>query len=392
MEENNKKKQKIYFAQTVILLTGVIGGLLCGHIENQSPERLLGNTIMILLLLAVSGLQFRYDAINHKLNYNNSEHVIRYLVSVEAGMLFAYVCCLLPTEGWPFLFLFVAISLFSNETTGIVTASSLLLIPVLVGGAGINAFALYFICGVFAVILFRNVEESNLGVLVLLSGMVMLVCLTSNVILTLDTVFRPELFIIPIVNIVINVLLIMIVLKYFFANIIYLYREHYLELNNPENSVMTELKTKDKNTYMRSIHTAYFCDRIGKCLQLDTDALKCAAYYHCMGEELAKKMVDKMMPPLPDRILSEYREFKKQGIRSREAAVLLYSDSVVSAYLLMSKNEGNNAVDIKTLIEAVDKKIRESSILDNCEITTKELSVMKKIFREEKLYYDFLRG
>ena len=107
---------------------------------------------------------------------------------------------------------------------------------------------------------------------------------------------------------------------------------------------------------------------------------------------MAKKMVDKMMPPLPDRILSEYREFKKQGIRSREAAVLLYSDSVVSTYLLMSKNEGNNAVDINTLIEAVDKKIRESSILDNCEITTKELSVMKKIFREEKLYYDFLRG
>lgn len=43
------------------------------------------------------------------------------------------------------------------------------------------------------------------------------------------------------------------------------------------------------------------------------------------------------------------------------------------------------------MIETVFKKKLESMQLWDCDITLEELTAMKNLFKEEKLYYDFLR-
>ena len=58
-------------------------------------------------------------------------------------------------------------------------------------------------------------------------------------------------------------------------------------------------------------------------------------------------------------------------------------------YLL--KKDKDAKIDYDNLIDSIiDKKISEGELKDY-DVTFRELEVMKKIMKKEKLYYDFLR-
>ena len=68
--------------------------------------------------------------------------------------------------------------------------------------------------------------------------------------------------------------------------------------------------------------------------------------------------------------------------------MLVLSDAVVAAILYLISRNGDQALDYDRIIETVFKKKLETPLL---QITMEELTQMKKLFKEEKLYYDFLR-
>jgi len=106
-------------------------------------------------------------------------------------------------------------------------------------------------------------------------------------------------------------------------------------------------------------------------------------------EQVADLAIQYVFPPMTGRILQEFLD-KNVPIRKKETAVLLMSDAVISSILfLLSKEKG--PIDYEQVIDTVFRKKIESDVLKDCEITMAELTLMKKIFKEEKLYYDFLR-
>jgi hypothetical protein len=58
--------------------------------------------------------------------------------------------------------------------------------------------------------------------------------------------------------------------------------------------------------------------------------------------------------------------------------------------ILITKSEGMG-LDYDYIIDNVFKRFDETDAFVDCDITIKELVIMQKIFKEEKLYYDFLR-
>ncbi len=81
---------------------------------------------------------------------------------------------------------------------------------------------------------------------------------------------------------------------------------------------------------------------------------------------------------------------KTAPIKQKETAVLLMSDAVISSILYLFA-QNSDVPDYDKIIDTVFKQKLESNVLQVCSITLEELYRMKKIFKEEKLYYDFLR-
>lgn len=376
-------------AEAALITVGILGmGLLC-RIRKQPGDRLLGNCVMILLMLAVVCFHLRREYVNDSLDYDNGKHIFRFFLCLGIGLAAAFACGFLPVGGWPFLLVFIMLSLFSNMSVGLLASTCLLLVSVLLSGSDAGGFALYFVSGVFAVTLFQRLgKDFKIGVPVFLSILCLLVCETANVILVANE--RPdfESFVIPVANMIVSSVLLLGCLKMFSSMVVYRHREKYLDIIDSENPVIARLRERDRNEYMHCVHTTYFCERIGKRLGLEVEALKSAGYYYRLGGELTQMLEDEQFPPNAREILLDYRN-RQAGMKKKETAVLYCADMVVGSVKTAIESEGE--VNFDRLIDAIFSRLFRDKVFDKCEISVGELRTMQQIFKEEKLYYDFLR-
>lgn len=335
----------------------------------------------------------------HLYEYDNEDHLLRFTGLYAVCFILAAACSYLPSAGWPFLFIFVLLSLFSNTIIGICAGGLLLAVSVLLAGCGVEVFVLYFTCGMTGAGIFRRLNDRDkLIVPVLLSVAFLLVGETACVVIYANETLKWELFLVPFMNVIINILLLFILLKFFSNLVIYKYRDKYMVVNDQEFTLLVDLKAHSKEEYYRAVHTAYFCDRIAKKLKLDVDAAKAGGYYHRIGLLLGKVSLEKTeellaphaFPPAACRLLTEYLT-PGVPLKSKEAAVLLLADTVISSVLKLFAKDSKAEIDYDILIERIFKEKMEDSILSESSITMGELISMKNTFKEEKLYYDFLR-
>ena len=129
-----KNKEKNGFSRLLLpeILTVLIGGAAVyglGLLGKQlSVENALRDAVMAALGLAVSGFFLRREVVDSRLDYDNGEHLRRFWTAVWCSLLFSLTCAFLPAGGWPFLAVFVVLSLFSNLSVGIVFSGVFLMI------------------------------------------------------------------------------------------------------------------------------------------------------------------------------------------------------------------------------------------------------------------------
>lgn len=404
MEEGKPQKQKkersntTLIAVVLVFLTVSATGAF-SFLRNMSTTDLIRNLViscvgglLVIFLMAQARYYKEYD-------YDNDEKEGRFLAMYLLGLVMAVACAFLPPSGWPFLVVFVSLALFSNSLIGLASGTLLLTVTMMLSAAPMAMFVMYFVCGLVGVSLFRKLDDNyKIGIPLLISVMLLTVVETACVVIYANETLKPELFMIPMMNVVMSLILLLIILKVFSALVIYRYRDKYMEINDPECELLVEMKNKSKESYYQAVHTAYFCDRIARRLNLDADATKAGGYYHKIGmikddnsfEQVAEIAIQYMFPPMTGRILQEFLD-KKTPITKKETAVLLMSDAVVSSILFLFSKEPSGTIDYEQVIDTVFKKKLETAVLKDCEISMAELTLMKKIFKEEKLYYDFLR-
>ncbi len=374
----------------LLALLGIVSPFYMGVLQ-QGADRVLCHMVLIVLGIAVLGFCLRRAMLRGDLDYDNSRYPGRFWLCFLMGLAVALACVFLPVAAWPFLPVYVLLTLFGSMNLGVLGASLLLAVPVCLTGAGTEVFLMYFISGLFGAGLFQHLKNGfRAGIPFLLSLGSLLVCETAGTVLVMNARPEIEFFVLPAANLVVSGVLLLGILRLFSDKVIYRYRGKYLDLNDPENEILAALKQNDRQTYMKSVHTAYFCERIAVKLGLNPEPIKCAGYYHGMGEELPELMKSHSFPPEVVTILKEYQEQKKT-VQRKATAVLLAAENVISAVLLLLEKTGEGRVDYDKTIDEIFQRYQENGTFRQCDITVKELYTMHKIFKEEKLYYDFLR-
>lgn len=403
----------------MLLILAVAGVWLGGTLLRVGQDTLLRNMVMAAMGMAIVGLLVRQEAAEHMMQYDNEEHVPRFFLCLCISLTIALACVFLPVGAWPFLVIYIALALYGGTFLGTVAGSVLLMITVLSSGAGTPVFVMYLISGFIGVTLFRCLDtEFKVGVPFAISLMGLLVCETANVVLFANERLDMELFVIPAANVIISAVLLLGILKLFSQAVIYRYRVIYMELTAPECKLLSRLKQEAQEDYYQSMHTSYFCERIAAKLGLDVQAVKAAGFYHKIsvlyqnrdsenpdsGEaggveqardirEMGRDVFDlfnrQHFPPAMQEILTEY--LTDRTVRRKETAVLIMADAVTAAVIhMLAANKGRD-LDYDKIIDSVFRIKLDSGVLSQCQISLLEITQMKAIFKEEKLYYDFLR-
>lgn len=393
-------KDKIKFFSKLLLpelLFGLVAaagiGIICFFGQTAS-EHALKFIVMAVFGTAVIGFRIRREFIREDIPYLNRTHMDRFWLGMLISLVLAFACVFLPKEGWPFLAVFVMLSLYSTPTIGITASAVLLMIPAMLAGATIDVYFLYLLSGMFAVCLLCPLEADDKVLLpLILSMLCLLLCETANIILMANARPKLEMFVVPMVNIIISAVLLTGILKLFSSQVVYWFREKYLELNDTENPILVELRESDRETYMKAIHITYFCERLAARLDLDVNAVKCASYYHVLGEEILTIMEEKEFPPRAKELLAEYFTYrqneKKNPLKHKEIAVIYCSNVVIETVYPLAVGEGTP--DYDKIIDSLFQGFMDRGMFDDCDITLRELWALQNIYKEEKLYYDFFR-
>jgi membrane-associated HD superfamily phosphohydrolase len=380
--------------------------------------------LVVFCVFAMISVIFLYTFswMHGDLLYDNAGQPLRFWITFLVGLILSQVCIFMPVGGWPYLVIFVALALFSNQALGTLAGSVLLLFTCVHTSVDLAAFFLHFLSGLFICALFARLDRHfRLALPLLLSQMILLINQMIYLTMSGQQGFHWERFVIPIANSIVSSTLLFVLFRWFFSHIIWKDRLRYLEILNPEGRFLQEFKEKARKDFYHCMHTAHFCERIAQELKLDVDALKTAGYYQKIGVILPsqmsvkeqakdppeeKEVADETVLPMWKRVdtyLSEncfptpcrriLREYLEEGapIHSTEATILIFVDAVLSSVSYLHAKNQTVVADFDKLVDSVYRKGQESGLLAESQITMAQLTMMKRIFKEEKLYYDFLR-
>lgn len=398
MEKSKENKSAVIAGGFLFFLTGAVIFVFGCH-KGWDTAHLISNTVLLLLGTLASLYLYALSLEQCWFEDGNVPDFQRFFVLWILSLAGAVFCSYLPAAGWPMPVIYLVFTLFGNLPLGISSATVCLLLTVFLSGTGISTFALYFLCGVVCAVLFCKTDKNgSVTVPMVLSLLCLFLALTAGEVLFYDENLSPERFAIPLFNAAVCAVLMMIVIRIFFKNSLYHYHEKYLEMNDPGFPLQVQLKEFDKNKYYQAVHRAYFCERIAALLNLNGEALKAAAYYRNIGllrgeetwENTKAICGEYDFPPAVSAILQEVLGESKKMI-SKEAAVLVFSDGVISGILYILAKQPEIKPDYDRIVDAVFRAKMKSGIFSESQLTLEEFFTMEKIFKEEKLYYDFLR-
>lgn len=405
MDENNNvqtTKNKVLrfigFA-AMFFFSGVIAGL-GSFIHGSNMSEVICNIIMVLLGTGIVIFALVISEIYDLYYYKNKEKYGKFIAFYLAALVLSLLFPMLPVTGWPFLVIFVLLSLFSNSISGLVAGSVCLMLSVMLESSGsYHEFFLYFISGLVGIMVFSRLNSSyKVGLPVFISSACLTVCLCANVILSRNKQIIESQMAVIAINIMLNLILLLIILKIFSNTMIHKYNEKYMEINDPEHPLLVQLKELSKEEYYHAVHTAYLGDRIAKRLGLNEMAVKACGYYHRIGilkgenswenvEEICKEY---RIPPDARRALKEYID-PTEDMVSKETAVILFADCIVTSISRLFAKDSKAELDYKKIIDTIfDNKLKSGELFKS-DISIAQIREMRKIFYEEKLYYDFLR-
>lgn len=399
MEKDKKFEWKrILFFGMMFFLSGGIA-FAGSMLFKNSAEGVIRNTVMVMAGTGTVVFAFAMSEINKLFVYRNEGKYGRFALMYLGGLTAAIFLPYLPVTGWPFLVIFVLLGVFSNGITGLIAGSVCLLISVNLAGGNFAIFWMYFISGVVGTLVFSMLnEEFRVGLPMFISLLILTLCLTANVILFSQEQLSAVQFLIPVINLMVCCILLLISLKVFSSTVIHRNREKYMDINDPEFPLLVQLKEMSKEEYYHAVHTAYLSDRISKRLKLDDAAAKACGYYHRIGrlkgentwENVCAVCNEYHFPPNTRKILKEYVDDSEKLV-SKETVVVLFADCIVSSIQYLFEKDPKAELDYEQIINTVfDKKLETDELWDS-DISLSQIREMKKIFIEEKLYYDFLR-
>lgn len=397
------KKGKTKWQNVILLVIMFLISMFATGVAAYFYGKSFREIFMLLIVSAASFgsviFSFEQSNIYQRLHYDNGNHYARFvfmfIISIVAGCLLPF----LPSGGWAVPAIALAMTLFSNTTTGLMAYAGVLGICVYFSDTSILIFLIYFLMGAIISILFEGLDEDyKTGVPMSVAVILYSVVMAAKIMFENQGMPDVELFIIPMINVFITILLMMAVLRLYCAAVIDKEKGKFLVINDQEFPLLAKYKEENEQLYYNAIHTAYFAEKAARMLHMDVNVAKCGGYYHkiivaeCRKEEKTLEEICQMykFPPRAMQLLQEYN-YKSLTLKMKETVVVYLADSVVSSIMYLLEKEQKNEIDYGKIATAIIRRKVDSGILNQSDISLSELGGMEKIFTGEKLYYDFLR-
>ncbi|MBQ7067196.1 MAG: hypothetical protein IJN92_10295 [Lachnospiraceae bacterium] len=394
MEEQKKSENKNFLIYTAIIFFSTFVTFLGCYLLKKPVDEIIRNMIVTIVLSLIVVLSLAVSGQKKSLFFNNFEHLGRFFTCYILGLLFSVSAIFLPLKVLPILLPAIFLSLTSNTIAGSIAYVNLVFMMLFFSDMSSYGFFMCIFVGLAGMALFQNIDEEYLVNGAMFASLILLfIGETAFLILFDKQKISLDAFVLPMMNVCISLVALIVFLRIYSSKIVHKYRDRYQEINDPDFILLAKLKDESPKEYYHAVHTAYFCDKIARKIGANFYLAKAGGYYHKIGKGLNKTLEiaeEYKFPPELIELLTEYGD-KDKKITKKETALVLFADGVVSSITYLLEKDKKATLDYKQVVDIVFEKKLESEILNQCNITMNELTIMRNLFVEEKLYYDFLR-
>lgn len=398
MEDNKEAGLQGFLVSVgIFFVTPIITGF-ATYVVGQTQTDIVRNVILSILFVGILLYTIESTKINKSFLYNNGKHLVRIGLLYVIGLAASVASGMLPQMTFPLMAFGIILTIFSNSSIGVAAYFLFSLISILLSAGSMDLFLYYFFTGYVGIVLFqKSYETIRVFASVLIITVLNIVFVMALIILR-NYEITPTLIIDPALGIFSNAIILSIILFIFNKKALHPYDDKYMEINDPEYNLLTQLKEYDKKEYYHAIHTAYLSDRIADKLHRNRMLAKGGGYYHRIGILRGKNFIQKNLEigkeyGFPPELMKLIQEYVGTGHlpTEKETIIVSLADSIVTSIMFLIEKDSNTKIDYVQVIDVVFKKKLESGILAESTVTISEYSKMKKYFKEEELYYDFLR-
>ncbi len=398
--ENIKRDNRNLILNLALFFAGILATGIASYLYNFETIRIVTNIIIFGILSLLLIFVIEKEKLKNRLLFDNINHMSMFYSIYFTYLIISLFFPLISQTGWPYLVIFIPLAIVSNELIGFVSGMSLLVLNfILCPELSFVLLIAYLVPGAVAVMLFSTLDENfKVASPMCLSLLIQFVTLSLNNVLLANLEFSISLFLVPAINIFICTVLLLIILKVLSFSLVYKTHDRYMDILDPEFELLVELKNYSKEEYNHTIYTAVLCAKLASKLSLDENLTKALGYYHRIGlirGDNSWECVNKLLKEyeIPDEVgilLKEYLN-KDSVVISKEIGVLMFADTVVSAITYLFSKDKEAQINYDKLINTVFDKKLQSGVLNHSNVSFNDISVMKKVLIDEKLFYDFLR-
>lgn len=398
--ENTKRGNRNLIFNLSLFFVGILATGIASYLYHFETIRIVTNIIIFGILSLLLIFVIEKEKLKERLLFDNINHMSMFYSIYFTYLIISLFFPLISNAGWPYLVIFIPLAIVSNELIGFVAGLSLLVLNlILCPELSFILLIVYLVPGAVSVMLFSTLDENfKVASPMSISLLIQFITLSLNNVLLANLEFSISLFLVPTINIFICTVLLLIILKVLSFSLVYKTHDRYMDILDPEFELLVELKNHSKEEYNHTIYTAVLCAKLAAKLSLDENLTKALGYYHRIGlirDDNSWECVNKLLKEyeIPDEVGNLLKEYlnKDSVVISKEIGVLMFADTVVSAITYLFSKDKDAQINYDKLINTVFDKKLQSGILNNSNVSFNDISVMKKVLIEEKLFYDFLR-
>lgn len=396
----HKKRNMVWIVCTLILLlAGMILTFIAGYPYQMEAYLFYRNLLVFALVMLLIAFSFWLADKKEMLFSWNRGHIVRYTLVICLAVFFLYGMGYVPFMAAPISAIAIILTVFSGSMCGIFSYLGLILQYCLLQEVSNEQLLVLLVTGLLGSILFSSLDRNfrYAGALfAYLAGEV--ICYGSFFLITEQGTAFGDLMLFLCIHLFVALVGVLIILK--LLGVLCIYRDVRIlsVLNDPEYSLLAQLKDMDKDAYFHAIHTAYLSEKAARRIGINAPLAKAGGYYHKIGllqgsDSIRNTILVGNANHFPDSLICLLKEFGIKNIKhvSGEAAIVQIADVVVSTISYMFQKDNKAVLDYGKIVDVIIKKKLETGDFDYCQLTMEELSEIKKCFAEEKLYYDFLR-
>lgn len=396
MKDKYNHTRAYYCLMTIVmyLVTFALIGV-TSLMKGKSLGDIIANILISIVCITVIVFYLTKERIN-RVNFTRQLSCYGRIINVYWLLfIFSFILTFVPSDIRPMFIIGIVMTLVSNEYLGILFQIYLSIMMTLISTDSIEVLVFYLLSGLVGCCVAKYfVQKKNM----LYAAVIML---TANLALTgileyiQNDMINSKYIISSLLCTFGGIVAIILALPYIYYRVDNKLKAKLLRITDPDYELIVMLRNYSKDLYEHSYRVAKLSERIAYKIGADSLLAKTGGYYHKIGKlegrDYVKHGVEIAISySFPQEVVDIIKQHtgRNQSPRSVEAAIVMLSDTIISAFEYLDDKQNELVYDKNMVIDQVIDTKLDKDMLDDSGLTLKMFRDIKKCFKQEENIYD----